>query len=496
MNTPIKNSLLLPALITFLGLLLAERTTAQTFTTLHSFMPGTNSDGAGPSGSLVLLDNNLYGTTEEGGISGMGAVFKININGSGYTNLCGFSTMAYNGRGVYTNSDGATPSANLILAGNTFYGTARNGGVNGDGTVFSIRPDGTGFTNLHSFSAAATNELGRYTNSDGAAPLCGLAISGSTLYGTASGGGLFGDGSIFRVNTDGTGFTNLHSFTAYSSVYFYGTNSDGYAPQAGVVVSGNALYGTAEYGGVFGKGTVFKVNTNGIGFTNLYSFTGGNDGDYPIAGLILSGNILYGTANAGGYFINWGTVFAINTDGLDFTNLHSFSYGDGSTPQGALILSGHTLYGTTTAGGSAGTGALFAGNTDGTGFMNLYSFTAGNYDSATGNYTNSDGYQPSAALILSGNTLYGTAFIGGVSDDGTVFSFSLSGAPQLTITPAGADVIVAWPANASGYTLEFATNLVPPVLWNTNLPAPVIVSGQNTVTNAISGKQQFYRLSQ
>jgi hypothetical protein len=68
--------------------------------------------------------------------------------------------------------------------------------------------------------------------------------------------------------------------------------------------------------------------------------------------------------------------------------------------------------------------------------------------------------------------------------------------PQLTIIRSGTNVVLAWPTYANGLTLEFATNLVPPTVWNTNLPAPVLVNGQNAVTNGISGAQMFYRLSQ
>ena len=99
-------------------------------------------------------------------------------------------------------------------------------------------------------------------------------------------------------------------------------------------------------------------------------------------------------------------------------------------------------------------------------------------------------------MILSGNTLYGTANGGGSSGNGTVFSLTLPGPPQLTIIPSGPYVILTWPTNAAGFTLQSTTNLVSPAVWTTNSPAPVVVNGQNTVTNPISGAQQFYRLSQ
>src|SRR6267378_945429 len=133
-------------------------------------------------------------------------------------------------------------------------------------------------------------------------------------------------------------------------------------------------------------------------FTNLYSFTGGSDGGAPSAGLILSVNTLYGTTAGGGSSSN-GTVFAVNTDGSGFTNLYGFTGGnDGGAPYAGLILSSNTLYGTTAFGGSSGNGTVFAVNTDGSGFTNLHSFTATPYG------TNSDGMRPGAGVILSGTT--------------------------------------------------------------------------------------------
>src|SRR5205809_4517190 len=67
------------------------------------------------------------------------------------------------------------------------------------------------FTTLHSFTA--TNPQIRGTNNDGASPN-GLFLSGSTLYGTAHDGGSAGAGTVFAINTDGTGFTTLYGFTA------------------------------------------------------------------------------------------------------------------------------------------------------------------------------------------------------------------------------------------------------------------------------------------
>jgi uncharacterized repeat protein (TIGR03803 family) len=414
MKTRPKKLLLQFVLIIGLGLMMAGSGTAQTFTTLRSF--GFTDDGLQLEGGFILSGNTLYGTTGAGGQTGNGTVFKVNTDGTGFTNLYNFSATLYPS---YINSDGASPYGTLILSGNILYGTAAYGGPNGYGTtgygtVFAVHTDGTGFTTLHSFTFG--------TNSDGANPFAGLVLAGNTLYGTTCNGGSANCGIVFKVNTDGSGFTNLHNFTEISGYPFL-TNSDGACPKAGLILSGYTLYGTTSLGGTNGDGTVFALNTDGTGFTNLHNFTAFDPS--PSAALLLSGNTLYGTTLK--------TVFALNADGTGFTNLYSIAAGDydydvypfiytnsdGSDSHAGLALSGNTLYGTASLGGSSGYGTVFAVHTDGEGFTNLHNFTG----------RGSDGAYPESELTLLGNTLYGTTKQGGSLDAGTVFSISIP-APQ------------------------------------------------------------------
>lgn len=116
--------------------------------------------------------------------------------------------------------DGSYPDGDLTRNGSKFYGMTSTGGTYADddddgeylgyGTVFLMNADGTGYTILHSFAGGA----------DGAYPQGSLLLSGSTLYGMTSGVGPFGlgwdagtSGTIFSINTDGTGYMILHSFT-------------------------------------------------------------------------------------------------------------------------------------------------------------------------------------------------------------------------------------------------------------------------------------------
>jgi uncharacterized repeat protein (TIGR03803 family) len=512
----------LPALIALLNLIPAGTVTAQTFTTLHSFTATstnssgvyTNGDGATPYAGLITNSsgNTLYGTASRGGSSGNGTVFAVNTDGTSFTNLHDFAGYP---------SDGAYPYAGLVLSGNILYGTTVVGGGFGAGTVFGVNTGGTGFTILWTFKpiigsgqreCASSYDCLFILNSEcakcvagprgfvcvlppgncrgdtyGSYPYAGLILSGTTLYGAAVGGGNT-PGTVFAVGPGGGLRRNVYSFGTH-----FGSGIPG--PRAGMILSGDTLYGTRF-------STVIAVNTDGTGFRNLYDFTGGSDGAGPVAGLITnsSGTTLYGTAWSGGSFGN-GAVFAVNTDGTGFTNLHSFAASstnssgtytnsDGANPQAGLILSGNTLYGTASVGGSSGKGTVFALNTDGTGFTNLHSFTAWATNSS-GVETNGEGANPYAGLILSGNTLYGTASAGGSSGNGTVFSLSFR--PQLTITRSSTDIVLSWPTNVAGfdytgYTLQSAATLTGTF---TNLPA-----GMSPYAKAIAGPQQFFRLSQ
>jgi uncharacterized repeat protein (TIGR03803 family) len=303
-----------------------------------------------------------------------------------------------------TASNGSYPEGSLIQSGSTLYGMTGSGGANGDGAIFQIGTDGTDFSLLHSFGAAG----------DGRTPLGTLMQSGSTLYGTTTGGGSSGRGTIFQIGADGTGYNVLHSFA--------GGVSGGQTPSGALVQSGSTLYGMTTRGGSDGLGTIFKIGADGTGFSLLHSFTGSaSDGDRPdgYASLLLFGSTLYGMTTRGGNDAA-GTIFKIGTDGTGFGLLHSFTGGasDGAIPTGALIQSGPTFYGMTPNGGSNGDGTIFKINSDGTGFGLLHSFDE-----------DTEGGVPLGSLILSGSTLYGMTEYGygGAPDDATVFQIGTDG---------------------------------------------------------------------
>jgi uncharacterized repeat protein (TIGR03803 family) len=271
------------------------------------------------------------------------------------------------------------------------------------------------------------------TAPDGYQPQGGLILSGNTLYGTTYDGGTnLYYGTIFKINTDGSGYAILHSFT---------NTPDGELPQNELVLSGNMLYGATTYGGTNGFGMIFAIDTTGNNYSVLHSFAGAPEPSYPVGGLVLNAGMLYGTGSSGGTNTAGG-IFAISTNGSGFRNLYDFSAyvsstnTDGKVPEASLTFSGGYLYGTTKSGGGAAGGTLFLINTNGTGFTVLNAFVD-NADS---------GWAPTASPIRVGNSLWGTTAQGGASTYGTLYRLPL---PAITEQPQSATVTNTSPASFS-----------------------------------------------
>ncbi len=290
--------------------LVAGLNAAESARVLYDF--GTNTAGRYPRSKLVQgPDGFLYGTTEFGGASNLGQVYKLKPDGSGYTALKDFA-----------GGDGAFPLAGLVLSGTTLYGTASSGGLTNCGVIFRLQTDGSDYAVIRHFSGLY--EIG---SCDGGSPTAGLTLADDTLYGTTEYGGAHGNGTVFKLKTDGSGFVVIKDFTSGAGV----------RPQAGVTLAGATLYGTTAMDAIVG--TVYKVNTDGTGFAVLHNF-GLQDGANPRSDLVVSGTTLYGTAQAGGLY-GYGLVFKINNDGSGFTPLKHFRGAhDGAAPAGGLTLWG------------------------------------------------------------------------------------------------------------------------------------------------------------
>jgi uncharacterized repeat protein (TIGR03803 family) len=333
-------------------------------TNFSTFRTFTNSpDARNPQGALSFAGTRFFSTTFSGGSSGTGTVIAGQTNGSVLV-LRNFTALDAN---TATNSGGAAPNAALASSGAMVFGTTTTGGVAANGTIFAVTTNGANFTVLHDFTLL-DSQAG--TNTDGASPQGGVILSGDKLYGVASAGGAGGCGVIFSIGTNGANFATLHSFSPLAPLT--GTNTDGAFPLGGLVLSNATLYGTTISGGSGGGGTIFSVQTNGGGFAVWHDFAAVDpvtktnaDGASPCAALLLSSNVLYGTASAGGAGAA-GTVFSLNLVGAQFAALRSFSAvanngtnADGAFPVAPVTRVGNTLYGTTFAGGPGAVGTVF-----------------------------------------------------------------------------------------------------------------------------------------
>jgi uncharacterized repeat protein (TIGR03803 family) len=319
-------------------------TPSGTLTVVHSF-DGT--DGANPyAGVIQASDGNFYGTTGYGGPQGQyggGTIFRITPSGT-FTTLYSFCSHGGSCTG------GSVPLAGLVQASDgNFYGTTFYGGSHDHGTVFQITPSGT-LTRLHSFCSQSAC-------ADGGGPSAALIqATDGNLYGTTFYGTHYQWGTVFQITLSGT-LTTLHTFCSPGGCP---DGAGSYAPL--VQAKDGNLYGTTSGGGTYGGGTIFKITLGGT-LTTLHSFCSQNgcaDGKYPEAGLMqaASGN-LYGTTTRGGAD-GYGTIFQITLSGT-LTTLHRFDSTDGKYPKGGLVQAiNRDLYGTTYLGGADNLGTVFS----------------------------------------------------------------------------------------------------------------------------------------
>jgi uncharacterized repeat protein (TIGR03803 family) len=358
---------------------------------IHSFAGGTT-DGASPHGSLVISGCTLYGMTSSGGANDLGTIFKVDVDGTGFEILRSFAGG---------DSDGASPDGSLILSGNTLYGTTTKGGPSGLGIVFRINTDGTGFGLIYAFDyedtgnsptgslildgailygvtksgnpcagtlyRMNTNGTGYVVlhcfgwsgldGNEGRVPTGPVVLVGSTLYGMTSSGILPKWGTIYKISTDGTGYLVVHSFSTMAN--------NGRFPYGSPISVGSYIYGMTAEGGTLNSGVIFKDRLPGTSwdaFSLVHSFNWSvGEGLNPYGSLTASGSTLYGMTCNGG-LLDKGTIFKIKTDGTGFAVLHSFDGGtsDGGNPRGSLIFTGSSLLGVTELGGGSNLGTVFS----------------------------------------------------------------------------------------------------------------------------------------
>jgi uncharacterized repeat protein (TIGR03803 family) len=330
------------------GAIFKINTDGSGYKVLHTFS-GSETHNNSPSAIIPSGENGIsiaagrdgmiYGTTEYG-TNGNGLVFRCNSDGNDFTILHNFNSLERLPLSLIHGRDG-------MLYGTSF--TA----------IFTLDTQGGNYRVLHTFTNNPADEglmaLGHL-----------LQTSDGALYGTTASdySGITQAGNVFKLMTNGD-FTVLHTFAAFVG--------DGKYSLAGLIQgSDGAIYGTTYYGGSANAGTVFKLNTNGSGYQILHNFAAGdpssNDGAYPWGELTQgSDGALYGTTSFGVNNDSRGTIFKINTDGTGYNVVYNFptAISNGSRPYCALLpgpSDGNTvlLYGTTTASGQFSGGTIFS----------------------------------------------------------------------------------------------------------------------------------------
>lgn len=375
-------------ILLFLVIVFCTDVNAQ-FTKLHDF---DSINGSNPRSSLFSDGTFLYGTTSSGGANNFGTIFKIMPNGSNFSKLLDFDSIT-NGYNLY---------GFLISDGVFLYGMTESGGLNNLGTIFKIKPDGTGWTKLLDFDGI-----------NGKKPYGSLIFDGFFLYGMTRLGPI-GNGTIFKIKTDGTGFNKIHDFSvAINGIHPYGF----------LYCDGISLYGMTALGGGSGYGTLFKINIDGTDFMKLIDFNNYYTGSHPHSNIIADGTYLYGTTQDGGDY-NSGTIFKIMPDGTGYSKLFDFGSSiSGKYPNGALFSDGTFLYGITGGGGVNNLGTAYKISLNGSVFNKLIDFD----DVNKGKY-------PSGTFISDGTYLYSMAFSGGTNNFGTIFKYqdTIVGVEEIT----------------------------------------------------------------
>jgi uncharacterized repeat protein (TIGR03803 family) len=400
-------------------------------------------DGANPRAGLIAdASGNLLGTTLFGGAQNSGTVFEIAKTATGYAST---PTVLVSFCALLNCADGANPAAGLVADddGNLFGTTSTLGANGGGGTVFEIAKTATGY-------ASSPTILFSFNGADGAGPQASLIIDDDgNLFGTTRDGGANGGGTVFKLAKTHSGYasspTTLVSFCALPNC------ADGANPEGGgaslIIDDDGNLFGTTAGGGANGNGTVFKLAKTHSGYastpTVLVSFNGA-DGAKPNAGLATDGDgNLFGTTFGGGAN-NAGTVFEVAKTRHGYastpTVLVSFcalpNCADGANPEaaGLVIDANGNLFGTTAGGGANGP--------HGTAFKvakmrHGYASTPTVLVSFCSMANCADGDIPEAPLIADAKgNLFGTTETGGTANGGgTAFEIVGSGFAVFAGTP-------------------------------------------------------------
>ncbi|WP_339918248.1 choice-of-anchor tandem repeat GloVer-containing protein [Yeosuana marina] len=363
-----------------LGVIFKTDANGDNLTVVYNF---SGSDGSRPdNGKLCYANGLLYGTTGKGGSNNMGVLFSYNPNTETYTKLHDFDGL----------NSGRNPYSNVIIASDgKLYGTTLYGGTNDFGTLFEYN--------------IATNTLTKKLDFDGTnmgENIYGNVIEATNgnLYGVTNRGGIYDWGVLYEYN---------YTTEMYSKLIDFDDTTIGRLPQILLEVENNILYGTASGGGTNGSGTIFEYNITTNTFTKKFDFEDSSSGSSPYLSLIKASNgKLYGFTRNGGAN-NYGVFYEYNILLESFNKRLDFSSETGFSPTGNLLeASNGNLYGLTFYGGTNNDGTIFEYNISTNTFSKKLDFDSSNGSNPKGslieievsNLGNEEFIQSKADVIL------------------------------------------------------------------------------------------------
>lgn len=288
----------------------------------------------------------------------------------------------------FNDTNGRYPFGSLYYDGIYLYGMTEYGGIKDTGTIFKIKPDGSGYVKLLDFTGSV----------NGSRPHGSLISDGAFLYGTTMNGGINNLGTIFKIKPDGSGYAKLLDFANVTN----GSN-----PNGSLIFDGSFLYGVTGYGGIKDSGTIYKIKPDGSNYLKIFDFAGDTNGTVPDGSLFYDGTFLYGI-----------TTPALKLEVQGSISLYDGAPGNGNNGDNSLFFGREQLnattygewgiqYATATQLGSSVGGLNFWKPYGSHGsFGNNFLFLADNGNVGIGTAS------PNNNLDISGKTVIGTTYAG------------------------------------------------------------------------------------
>ena len=407
--------------------------------------------GQFPIAGLTAVGGSFWGTTQSGGATNRGTVFRVNVTTGVLTTVVEFT-------GTSGAAKGSAPYAALMSDGTNLWGTASGGGAGNFGTIFKINASTGVLTTVAEFTGTTGTAKGR-------TPYGALVSDGLSFWGTTSAGGAGDLGTVYKVNASTGVITTVVEFTGTTGPFA------GSVPKSSLVSDGANFWGTTEQGGSIGYGTVFKINAATGALTTVLSFADGFDGGRPDSGFTSDGVSFWGTNTFGGER-NLGTIYKMNIGTGVMTTVAAFTgtatKAAPAEPYSALVSDGANFWGTTRKGGVGGSGTVFKLNPNTGSVTTVVQMGSSFIDPSL-----YDAGYPYAGLVSDGTSFWGTVSEGGQGNRGAVFKvnaasgvrnevawFSGTLEPSKGYKPIGtlvSDGTSFWGTTANGGALDLGT---------------------------------------